>query len=82
MTYVAQLAAPDNAGANAIGDQYSAAQGPSEDMRQFPTLAAAAEECYWSRIWVGVHFRSGEDQGRRLGTAIVARAMRAVPPLH
>jgi len=79
VTYVAQLAAPENGGATAVGDQYSAPQGATEDMREFPTLAAAAEECYWSRIWVGVHFRSGEDQGRRLGQAIVARAMAAAP---
>jgi hypothetical protein len=65
--YVAQLAGPENSGGNAIGDQYSAAQGASEDTREFPTLAAAAEESYWSRIWVGVHFRSGEDQAPRAG---------------
>jgi hypothetical protein len=82
VTYVAQLAAPANTSGNAVGDQYSAAQGASEDLRQFPNLPAAAEECYWSRIWVGVHFRSGEDQGRRLGKAIVARALQAVPPVN
>jgi hypothetical protein len=82
VTYTAQLAAPSNDTNRAVMGQYKMEEGPSSDSRQFPNLPAAAEECYWSRIWAGVHFRSGEDQGRTLGNAIVARALTMVPAIR
>jgi len=49
--------------------------------RPFPSLIAAAEECAQSRIWAGVHFRSANDESRRLGTVIAKKAAAAVSPL-
>ena len=49
--------------------------------RIFPSLAAAAEDCAESRIWAGAHFRSANEESRRVAGLIVARALAAVPPL-
>lgn len=48
----------------------------------FPSLAAAAEDCSNSRIWSGAHFRSGDEESRRLAGHIVQRALAAVPQLR
>ncbi|MEO7243293.1 MAG: vanadium-dependent haloperoxidase [Variovorax sp.] len=49
--------------------------------RSFPSLAAAAEECSNSRIWAGAHYRSGDEESRRLAGVIAAGAAEAVPVL-
>ena len=49
--------------------------------RHYASLAAAAEECSLSRIWAGAHFRSADDEARRLSEIIAAKALAAVPPL-
>jgi hypothetical protein len=47
--------------------------------RHFPSFGAAAEECADSRVWAGAHFRFANDEGLRIGRAIAARALEAVP---
>ncbi len=49
--------------------------------RDFPSLAASAEECAASRVWAGAHFRPANDEGLRLGRLIAARALASLPPL-
>lgn len=49
--------------------------------RDFPSFAAAADECALSRLWSGAHFRSADDEAHRVAHAIVARALASVPPL-
>ena len=77
------LAATANADGRGSGmGLHTSAGGPLEDpVKSFPTLAAAAEDCYNSRVWAGVHFRFAEDEARRVAGAIVARAVAMVPPL-
>ena len=53
----------------------------ADPVKPFPTLAAAAEDCYDSRVWAGVHFRYAEDEARRVASLIVTRALAAAPPL-
>ncbi len=45
-------------------------------------IEAAAEECRMSRLWAGVHFRSANDDGKRLGEAVAQVALAALPPLQ
>jgi hypothetical protein len=52
-----------------------------EASRTFPNIAAAMEECYQSRIWAGAHFRTGEDEARRMAYVIVQRAIVSVPAI-
>lgn len=61
------------------------AQGRDEGgntARRFPDLAAAAEECSDSRIWAGAHFRSADEESRRVAQEIARRAQAAVPQLQ
>ncbi len=53
--------------------------GPERD---FPSLAAAAEECADSRIWAGAHFRFANEESDRLAAAIAERALAAVRRLN
>jgi hypothetical protein len=47
---------------------------------EFPTLAAAADNCADSRIWAGAHFMAAKVESQRLASLIVERALAAVPP--
>lgn len=49
--------------------------------RDFPTVAAAAQECADARIWAGAHFPSANEESRRIAGIIVARALAQVPPI-
>lgn len=44
--------------------------------REYPGLIAIAEECAASRLWAGVHFRTGNDAGSFLGQAVAERVLR------
>jgi hypothetical protein len=61
--------------------QHSQSARPEAAQRSFPSLAAMAEECSDSRIWAGAHIRAADEEARRLGRWIAARAAAAVPPL-
>lgn len=50
--------------------------------REFPNMAAAAEECRQSRLWAGAHYRFANDAGQRLGTAIARETLTHLPPLR
>ena len=81
--YVALRGAPQ-AEATAIGmgqhvQPIPAAVAPERD---FPNLAAAAEDCAHSRIWAGAHFPAADEEARRIAGAITRRAMASVPPLR
>ena len=50
--------------------------------RRFESFTAAAEEAGLSRIYGGIHFPSGNVEGRRLGECVasrIARRLRVVP---
>ena len=81
--YYESLSALANSQGRGSGMGYNTRlDGQEEDpIKPFPALAAAAEECYDSRVWAGVHFRSAEDEARRVASLITARALAAVPPL-
>ena len=38
--------------------------------RSFDSFSAAARECAWSRVYLGIHFRYDSIEGNRLGTRI------------
>jgi hypothetical protein len=59
---------------------YVAMEPMEQPQRHFPSFDAAAEECADSRVWAGAHFRFANDEGLRIGRAIAARALGAVPP--
>jgi hypothetical protein len=46
---------------------------------EFPTLAAAADNCADSRIWAGAHFMAAKVESQRLASLIVQHALAAVP---
>lgn len=50
--------------------------------RRFESLSAIAEECSQARIWAGAHFRSSNEESRRLARAIADLALAAVPRLQ
>lgn len=39
-------------------------------VREYPGFTALANQCAASRVWAGVHFRTANDAGQRLGEAI------------
>ena len=79
ITYVAQSGMPQ-AEVAAIGMGQHAQVGDLAAVeRTFPSFEAIARECSRSRIWAGAHFRSGNREAERLGRAIAARALAAVP---
>lgn len=61
---------------------YQAVDRAGQPIREFPSLAAASEECSESRIWAGAHFRSALVEGQRIGRAVAARALQQVPALR
>ncbi len=66
----------------AITDGMPGPDGQTEGQRRYAGAAAVAQECARSRVWAGVHFPAANEEGRRLGTLIAARAAAAVPPLR
>ena len=66
----------------AITDGMPGPDGQIEGSRRYATVAAVAQECTQSRVWAGVHFPAANEEGRRLGELIAARAAAAVPPLR
>lgn len=66
----------------AITDGMPGPDGQIEGQRRYAGAAAVAQECAQSRVWAGVHFPAANEEGRRLGTLIAARAAAAVPPLR
>ena len=54
------------------------------ETRTFDSFSAAAREASLSRVFAGVHFRSDEDAGERLGVAVAAFVIGrlAFPHLH
>jgi hypothetical protein len=66
----------------AITDGMPGPDGQTEGRRRYAGVAAVAEECARSRVWAGVHFPAANEEGRRLGALIAARAEAAVPPLR
>lgn len=60
---------------------YSAGGAPGQPGRRFDRVSQAAVECASSRLWAGVHFRTANDEGLRLGAEIARRALASVPPL-
>lgn len=69
-------------GVPAITDGMPGPDGQTEGRRRYAGVASVAEECARSRVWAGVHFPAANEEGRRLGTLIAARAAAAVPPLR
>ncbi|WP_458096298.1 vanadium-dependent haloperoxidase [Roseomonas sp. WA12] len=68
--------------AGLLGDgpvAYQVADREGQPVRNFPSLAAASDECSESRIWAGAHFRTATQEGQRLGQAVAARALQQVP---
>jgi hypothetical protein len=55
--------------------------GPGAVDEAFDSVEAAAEECRMSRLWAGAHFRSANDDGKRLGEAVAQIALAALPAL-
>ncbi len=49
--------------------------------RRYPNAEAAAAECRESRLWAGAHFRSANDDGKRLGEAVSQATLAALPVL-
>ena len=49
--------------------------------RDFPGMAAAAEECRQSRLWAGAHYRFANDAGQRLARALCREVLAQLPPL-
>ena len=66
----------------AITDGMPGPDGQIEGSRRYANGATVAQECARSRVWAGVHFPAANEEGRRLGTIIAARAAAAVPPLR
>ncbi|MBC7799553.1 MAG: vanadium-dependent haloperoxidase [Gemmatimonadaceae bacterium] len=80
VTYVAQRgqAPEDNVG---MGQHIQYADSGLAAARQYPSLAAMAEDCSNSRIWAGAHIRAANEESRRLGALISGRAAAKVPAL-
>jgi hypothetical protein len=57
----------------------SVADPPGGRSLQFPSLAAAADNCADSRIWAGAHFMAAKVESQRLASLIVQHALAAVP---
>jgi hypothetical protein len=56
-----------------LGEQpvrYIATDAFFQPAREYPGLAALANECAASRVWAGVHFRTASAAGQNLGRAI------------
>ena len=66
----------------AVTDGMPGPDGQTEGQRRYASAAAVAQECARSRVWAGVHFPAANEEGKRLGTLIAARAAAAVPPLR
>ncbi|TDO32216.1 vanadium-dependent haloperoxidase [Paractinoplanes brasiliensis] len=49
---------------------FSAYSADSGTTRHFPSFSAALDEVVEARIWGGVHFRSSDEQGVRIGTGV------------
>jgi pimeloyl-ACP methyl ester carboxylesterase/membrane-associated phospholipid phosphatase len=49
--------------------------------RSFDSFSAAARECAWSRVYLGIHFRYDSIEGNRLGKRIGRHVLNALPPL-
>lgn len=85
LTYTAQ-SAPTTATRRAEiwSSDMGAAPAPVEltaTPRQFPTLAAAAQQCADARIWAGAHFPSANEESRRISAFIVRQAVSVLPRL-
>jgi hypothetical protein len=52
---------------------------PGGSELEFPSLAAAANDCANSRIWAGAHFAASKLESRRLAQLIVERALDGSP---
>jgi hypothetical protein len=69
-------------GTDAQPVRYIAIDGFLRPAREYPGFTAIANECAASRVWAGVHFRTANDAGQRLGEAIgqyvVSRLLRPV----
>ncbi|WP_426956652.1 vanadium-dependent haloperoxidase [Muricoccus radiodurans] len=60
---------------------YPGVDVPGDPVRTFNHLSQVAVECASSRLWAGVHFRTANEEGLRLGEEIARRAIAAVPAL-
>ena len=49
--------------------------------RSFDSFSAAARECAWSRVYLGIHFRYDSVEGIRLGNRIGHYVVGTLPPL-
>ncbi len=54
-------------GTDAQPVRYIATDIPERPAREYPGFTAIAHECAASRLWAGVHFRTANDAGQRLG---------------
>jgi pimeloyl-ACP methyl ester carboxylesterase/membrane-associated phospholipid phosphatase len=49
--------------------------------RSFDSFSAAARECAWSRVYLGIHFRYDSIEGNRLGNRIGRQVVSSLPAL-
>jgi hypothetical protein len=55
--------------------RYIATDSFLKSAREYPGFTAIANECAASRVWAGVHFRTANDAGQRLGEAVAEHAV-------
>lgn len=81
VAYVAQVGRPpEGPDAGGMGQHLQYADSGLPARREFAGLAEMAQECSDSRIWAGAHFRTANEESRRVAALISARALAAVPP--
>lgn len=69
-------------GTDAKPVRYIATDAFLPSVREYPGFTAIANECAASRVWAGVHFRTGNDAGQRLGEAIANHVVSLLRPLR
>ena len=57
-------------GTDAQPVSFIATDVPWRPVREYPGFTALANECAASRVWAGVHFRTANDAGQRIGEAV------------
>ena len=70
-------------GTDAQPVRYIATDSLFQLAREYPGFTALANECAASRVWAGVHFRTANDAGQRLGEAVANHVVSSLlRPLH
>ena len=53
-------------------------------VRSFASFSAALDELRGARVWAGIHFRTADDEGQKMGFAVADWIMitHALDPVH